>query len=61
MIEPVPSPNDKYRSGGRAGHCVMYHSSTYPCGAMGPVEFLWKREKEREGKSLLRVWDALFS
>ena len=33
---------------------------TYLYDAIGPVEFLWEREREREEETLLRVWGTLF-
>ena len=43
MSSTGPTPAGKaYEDGRRAGHCVMYHSGTYPFGAVGPVEFLWQ-------------------
>ena len=31
-----------YKKGQREGSIVVYEADKYPCGAIGPVQFMWK-------------------
>jgi ribonuclease P/MRP protein subunit POP1 len=39
----------RFKGGQRFGGGIVYAGSAWPCGAIGPVEFLWKQETVEQG------------
>ena len=44
-----------YKKGQREGSIVVYEADMYPCGAIGPVQFMWKAKLDNIKVSLFAI------